>query len=174
MDPERTRRFEGLARPNMSAAYNLALWMTRNPADAQDIVQEAFLRAFRFFDGYRGGDARAWMLQIVRNTARSWLGANRSAILEREMPESAEPVAPPADDPAERAASQADAQQLRAAIAALPEDYREVLVLREFEGLSYREIAEVVGTPVGTVMSRLSRARDRLAASVRGAEGLPP
>jgi RNA polymerase sigma-70 factor, ECF subfamily len=174
MDPERSRRFEALARPNMAAAYNLALWLTRNRSDAEDVVQEAFLRAFKFFDGYRGGDARAWLLQIVRNSAHTWLRANRSASAEGELPETAEAVAMPSDDPAELTASMAAAQQLRQAIAALPVDYREVLILREFEGLSYREIAEVVSAPIGTVMSRLSRARDRLAASVRAGEGVAP
>jgi RNA polymerase sigma-70 factor (ECF subfamily) len=180
MDPERSRRFEALARPNMAAAYNLALWLTRNRSDAEDVVQEAFLRAFKFFDGYRGGDARAWLLQIVRNSAHTWLRANRSASAnvsasaERELPETAEALAMPSDDPAELTASMAAAQQLRQAIAALPVDYREVLILREFEGLSYREIAEVVSAPIGTVMSRLSRARDRLAASVLAGEGVAP
>jgi RNA polymerase sigma-70 factor (ECF subfamily) len=174
MDPERSRRFEALARPNMAAAYNLALWLTRNRSDAEDVVQEALLRAFKFFDGYRGGDARAWLLQIVRNSAHTWLRTNRTASAERELPETAEALAMPSDDPAELTASMAAAQQLRQAIAALPVDYREVLILREFEGLSYREIAEVVSAPIGTVMSRLSRARDRLAATVLGGEGVAP
>jgi RNA polymerase sigma-70 factor (ECF subfamily) len=183
MDPERTRRFESLARPNMAAAYNLALWMTRNPADAQDVVQEAFLRALRFFDGYRGGDARAWLLQIVRNAARTWLRAHRSATPGPREPEIGESLAAPAgpweephersNDPAELIAAMADAQTLREHVAALPADYREVLILREFEGLTYREIAVVLSAPIGTVMSRLSRARDRLAASLKATEGAP-
>jgi RNA polymerase sigma factor (sigma-70 family) len=178
MDQERTRRFEALARPHMAAAYNLALWMTRNPADAEDVVQEAFLRAFRFFEGYRGGDARAWLLQIVRNASLSWLKAARTATADGADPAalmalpdaSWESARERRDDPAELTASWAEAQQLRQAIAALPVEYREVLILREFEGLSYREIAQVINAPIGTVMSRLSRARDQLAASVRAME----
>ena len=182
MDQERTRRFEALARPHMAAAYNLALWMTRNAADAEDVMQEAFLRAFRFFDGYRGGDARAWLLQIVRNASLSWLKAKRTRSAEEAdlaafavLPDAAwESARERGDDPAELTASWAEAQQLRGAVAALPVDYREVLILREFEGLSYRQIAQVIDAPIGTVMSRLSRARDQLAASVRALQSTAP
>jgi RNA polymerase sigma-70 factor, ECF subfamily len=159
--------FEAVALPHFSAAYNLARWITRNDSDAADVVQEAYARALRFFDGYRGGDARSWLLQIVRNTAHSWLAVNRPA---GGLPIDDE-LCDAAHDPERIVAAERDAEQLREAIAQLPMEHREVLILREFEQMSYREIAAVVDAPMGTVMSRLARARDQLAKRVRARHG---
>ncbi len=153
--------FERLVLPLLPSAYNVARWLTRNDHDADDVVQEAFLRAYRFFPSFRGGDPRPWLLAIVRNTCWTWLRANRS----REAPVDLDG----ADEPVETAASaeedllrRADGARLTRALEELPAEFREVVVLREIEDLSYREIAEVAGIPVGTVMSRLARARRRL------------
>ncbi|HSB63839.1 MAG TPA: sigma-70 family RNA polymerase sigma factor [Thermoanaerobaculia bacterium] len=147
--------------PLLPSAYNLARWLTRNDHDAEDVVQEAFLRAFRFFPSFRGGDPRAWLLTIVRNSCWTWLRANRA----KEVATALEDV----DEPVDVAASveedlvrRADGPRLKRALDDLPGEFREVIVLRELEDLSYREIAEVAGVPVGTVMSRLARARRRL------------
>lgn len=147
--------------PHLSAAYNLARWLTRNDHDAEDVVQEAYLRAFRFFGGYRGGESRAWLLSIVRHTCYTWLQRNRTHEL-TEFDE--ETHALEADTPTPEAAllQRADQQLLRRALEELPVEFREVLILRELEGLSYKEVAEVAGVPIGTVMSRLARARLRL------------
>lgn len=172
----RARRFEAVVMPHLSAAYNLARWIARNDADSADVVQEAMTRAFRYFDGFRGGDPRSWLLQIVRNTAYSWLAANRPAgrvELTAEMVDDDHAWGRAQTDCANPEAvltSRAETQRLRAAIAQLPLDQREVLVLREFEDLSYKEIAAITGSPMGTVMSRLSRARDQLAAIVGAQE----
>ncbi len=155
-------RFEEVCLPHLAAAYNLACWLTRDPADAEDVVQEAYLRALRFFDGFRGADARAWLLAIVRNTSHDWLRKHR--VVEASTPFD-EDLHTPEEEGAtpERALLQhADRELLRAALAALPAAWREVIVLRELEGLSYKEIAQVAGIPIGTVMSRLARARARL------------
>ena len=144
----------------MPAAYNLARWLTRNDHDAEDVVQEAFLRAYRFFDGFHGGDSRAWLLAIVRNTCYTWLEQNRrpSLSLEESLPE------PQSADPSPEALllERLDRELLRRAIEKLPPEFREAIVLREMEGLSYKEIAAITGAPIGTVMSRLGRARSRL------------
>jgi len=172
-DLARTRRFEAVALPHLSAAYNLALWICHNDADAADVVQEAVMRALQYFDSYRGGDARAWLLQIVRNSAHSWLAKNRIAgqlpLDDCDMERHDSDATTSNDDPMRAAAAQIEGEGLRRAIARLPLEQREVLILREFDDLSYRQIADVTGTPIGTVMSRLSRARDQLAAIVRGA-----
>src|SRR5512143_1487036 len=163
----RTARFESTVLPHLDAAYNLARWLTRNDHDAEDVVQEAFLRAFRFFPSFRGGDPRAWLLTIVRNACWTWLRANRA----REVATALEDV----DEPVDVAASveedlvrRADGPRLKRALDQLPGEFREVIVLRELEELSYREIAEVAGVPVGTVMSRLARARRRLQSALAG------
>jgi RNA polymerase sigma-70 factor (ECF subfamily) len=156
---ERRRRFEAQALPHLDAAYNLARWLTRSTADADDVVQDAMLRAWRAFEGFRGGDMRPWLLTIVRNCWRN-AAADRKRRGHVPLPgEDASEIA--LDDPSpESIASDADmGRKLGAAIATLPEEFREVLVLREMEDLSYREIAEITGAPIGTVMSRLSRAR---------------
>lgn len=147
---------------HLDAAYNLARWLTRNDHDAQDVVQDACVRAFRAFDQFRGGDARAWLLTIVRNTAFTLKGARRPTVeLNDQVHET------PADDridPQQVLLRAADAASVRASIESLPEELRCVIVLREMEGLSYKQIAGVLDVPIGTVMSRLSRGRERLAA----------
>jgi RNA polymerase sigma factor (sigma-70 family) len=162
MNDEQTRaRFEGLMVPLMKEAYHLARWLMRNEADAQDAVQEAYLKAFRFFAGFHAGaNARGWLLRIVRNTCYDALGARyrQETALELDL-EQVEDAAP---GPRAHVDAKATIETVRAAIAALPVDYREVVVLRELEGLSYKEISEVAGIPLGTVMSRLARARDQL------------
>ena len=161
-DAQRRRRFERLALPHLDAAYNLARWLTRNDHDAQDVVQDACLRALRYFETFRGEQARPWLLQIVRHTAYSWLRQNRTGDVvvsdgaDEPWPEVA---APSADEPMAVALRNADRALVNRAIAALPIPFREVLVLRELEDLSYKEIARIADIPVGTVMSRLSRAR---------------
>jgi RNA polymerase sigma-70 factor (ECF subfamily) len=159
-EPDR-RRFELLALPHLDAAYNLARWLTRDDHDAQDVVQEATLRALRYFGAFRGDSARAWLLQIVRHTCFSWLKANRPGELQPldESTAGHEASAPAADEPHVAALRRADREQVNRALAALPVAFREVLVLRELEELSYKEIADITDAPVGTVMSRLARAR---------------
>jgi RNA polymerase sigma factor (sigma-70 family) len=155
-------RFEQIIMPHLDAAYNLARWLVRNPQDAQDIVQESYLRAYKFFSGYQGGDARAWLLKIVRNTSYSFLEKNRPASQTEEFDEKVHTsdVAPlDAEAELERAA---ESRMLRDALNELPLNFREILILRELEGLSYKEIGEVVNVPIGTVMSSLARGRDRL------------
>lgn len=153
-------RFEQLVLPHVDSAVNLARWLLRNRDDAEDVVQEAMLRAYRFFERFHGGDARAWLLQIVRNTCYSWLEKNRASELTTEFDE--ELHQRPSLTP-EALASQADErQQLMEALELLAPRAREVIVLRELEDCSYKEIAEITGIPIGTVMSTLSRARERL------------
>ena len=156
--------------PHLDAAHNLALWLTRNEQDARDVVQEAYVRALRFFDGFRGGDARCWMLSIVRRTAYTWLGRHRGSsaplLLEDavyELPDSEQ------EQPERRLAAKLDRESVAAAIDRLPAEFRETLVLRELEDLSYKDIAAVTQAPIGTVMSRLARARSLLRESL--AEG---
>lgn len=162
LDPTTHPRFEALLLPHLDAAYNLARWLTRNDHDAQDVVQEACLRAMRYFASFRGEQARPWLLQIVRHTAYSWLQQNRPGelvSLDADDDAAHEPAAPADHEPMAIAARNADRALIDRAIAALPVVFREVLVLRELEDLSYKEIARIVDVPVGTVMSRLSRAR---------------
>jgi RNA polymerase sigma-70 factor, ECF subfamily len=165
-------RFEQAVLPHLDAAYNLARWLTRNDEDAQDVTQESFLRAFRFFDGYQGGNMRAWLLTIVRNTCYTWLHQNRppnSAEVFDEEIHSNELSG--GTDPEIQVLASADKETLRRALAELPEIFREVLVLREMEGMSYKEIADVASVSIGTVMSRLARARTRLRESLGAALG---
>jgi RNA polymerase sigma-70 factor (ECF subfamily) len=157
-----TERFEQVVLPHLDAAYNLARWLVRRPQDAEDIVQEAYLRAFKFFGGYQGGDARAWVLKIVRNTSYSFLEKNGAANLVEEFDETI-PTAVSEQSGVEGALLQSvDSQMLREALEELPVNFREVIVLRELEGMSYKGIAEVMGKPIGTVMSGLARARTQL------------
>jgi RNA polymerase sigma-70 factor (ECF subfamily) len=158
---ERLARFEQCVLPHLGAAYNLARWLTRHPDDADDVVQEATLRAYQFFDGFHGGDGRAWLLRIVRNTCYTWLEKNRprQPAVPLDAIKGATAAAPGPEAPL---VQDEDRELLRRALADLPDDYREAIVLRELEGLSYKEIAAVTGTPIGTVMSRLARARERL------------
>jgi len=162
-------RFEHLVLPHLDAAYNLARWLVGNPADAQDIVQEAFLRALRFFDGFRGGDSRAWLLKIVRNTSYSWVRKNRPAQLTDEFDENIHSDEMSGENAEAKLLSRAESERVRNALEALPLAFREILVLREIEGLSYKEISEVTGVAMGTVMSSLSRARKRLRDQLRAA-----
>jgi len=163
-------RFEQVVLPHFDAAYNLARWLVGNSADADDVVQEAFLRAVRFFDGFRGGDSRAWLLKIVRNTSYSWVRKNRPSQLSDEFDEavhSGETI----DNAETRLLSRADSERVKKALEVLPVAFREVLVLREIEGLSYKEISEVTGAAMGTVMSSLSRARQKLRDALGTAAG---
>ena len=153
-------RFEQLVLPHLDAGVNLARWLLRNRADAEDVAQDSMVRAYRFFQGFRGGDARAWFLQIVRNGCYSWLDKNRPMELMAEFDE--ELHVRPSASPEALAAQADEKQQLMLALEALPPRSREVLVLRELEECSYKEIAEITGIPMGTVMSTLSRARSRL------------
>jgi len=151
-------RFELLVVPYRKAAYNLARWLTGNDHDAEDVVQEAFLRAYRFFDRFQGGDGRAWLLAIVRNTCYSWMRQNRNLALTETLDE-VEAFGP---SPESLLIENLDRESLRRAIQELPVEFREAIILRELEGLSYKDIAAVTEVPVGTVMSRLARARARL------------
>ena len=162
--PEQSRavRFEELVFPHLPAAYNLARWLVRNDQDAEDVVQEAYLRAFKFFDGYRGGESRSWLLTIVRNTCYSWLQRNRARELTDSIDESHEEAMVDFANPELRLVRNADAQMVREALAELPLEFREVMVMREMEELSYKEIAAIADLPIGTVMSRLARGRKRL------------
>ncbi len=164
---DRRRRFELLALPHLDAAYNLARWLAGNTTDAEDVVQDAYLRAFRYFDAFQGGNFRVWLLTIVRNAFMTWVKENRSS---RMTFVPATPAAETADneeimwgsrprDPEALLLESIDSQTLSRLMEQLPAEYREVLLLREVEDLAYKEIAEVTGVPMGTVMSRLSRAR---------------
>lgn len=153
MDEQR-RRFEQLVLPHLGAAYNLARWLAAQ--DAEDVAQDAMLRAYRAFNGFRGGDAKAWLLTIVRNCHYTALGRKRKTVT---LPEGESDIASDAPDPEVSAIDADRARKLNRAIAALPDEFREALVLREMEDMSYREIADITGVPIGTVMSRLSRAR---------------
>jgi RNA polymerase sigma-70 factor (ECF subfamily) len=168
--------FEAVVLPHLDAAYNLARWLTRNPTDAEDVVQEAVVRAATYFAGFRGANPRAWLLQIVRNTAYSSRALVRGAVMvslpgdERggaTMPE----LVDRGDDPETALLKHESGTRLRRLLEALPAELREALVLRELEELAYKEIAEITQTPIGTVMSRLWRARRMLAASVTAQEG---
>ena len=162
---EPKRRFEQLVLPHFDAAYNLARWLTRNDHDAQDVVQEAVLRAYRFFDGLRG-EARPWLLSIVRNTFLTWLQINRPADTVGFDDGAIDLIPTDEDGPEVLAARNFDRKMLNEAIAALPLQFREALILRELEDLSYKDIARITDVPIGTVMSRLARARRLLAESL--------
>lgn len=159
-------RFEQSIMPHMDAAYNLARWLARSDSDAQDLVQEAFLRAFKFFAGFRGGNSRAWLLRIVRNSFYDWLKQQRREEAAAPFDEELHGGTDEKQTPDASLLEKADRDLLHKAIANLPLEFREVLTMRELEGLSYKEISEIVGVPIGTVMSRLARARERLRDSV--------
>lgn len=158
------RTFEGVVLPHLDAAFNYARWLTKSEADAEDVVQDAYVRALRFFSSLRSDDARSWLLTIVRNT---WYGrfprataANQTTVYDdmtHDRPDESL-------DPEALVLQQQAVEKVQRAVQELPPDFREVIVLRELEGLSYKEIAAVVGIPIGTVMSRLTRARERLLA----------
>src|SRR5512138_3175484 len=155
------QNFEEVALPHLEAAYNLARWLTRNETDAEDIVQEAFLKAFRHFDTFHGDDGRPWLLAIVRNTCYTWMRQKRSVDLQIDLDEE---IFISTDDlnPEMLLLKEANEQLVRKALEELPVEFREVIVLREFEELSYKQIANIAKIPLGTVMSRLSRARKGL------------
>src|SRR5262249_41335043 len=167
---DRVSAFESAVLPHARAAFSLARWLTRDAHDAEDVVQEAWLRAFKYFEGFEGGDVRAWFLAIVRNAFHRWREKREriervraDAALDDESDRAvAAAAASRADDPAETTVRASEREQVNRAIGELPLEYREVLVLRELEGLSYKEIAAIVSIPIGTVMSRLARARERL------------
>ncbi len=166
-DPRR-ERFDKTVLPHLDAAFNLARWLTRNDHDAEDVVQEAYLRAYRFFDSFHGGDGRAWLLRIVRNTCYSWLEKNRPREPAVAFDETKHSVERTDTGPEAPLVAIENREMLRRALEELPSEFREAIVLRNLEGLSYREIAAVSGVPIGTVMSRLKRARERLQECLAG------
>jgi RNA polymerase sigma-70 factor (ECF subfamily) len=164
LDIQERARFEQLVLPHVDAAFNLARWVLRGRNDAEDVAQEALLRAYRFFRGFNGADARAWLLQIVRNACYSWLEKNRPMDLSTEFDEQHYPQS--SATPESLAIAGDDKERLTRALETLPARFREVLVLRELEGCSYKEIASITSMPIGSVMSALSRARQRLQQSL--------
>jgi RNA polymerase sigma factor (sigma-70 family) len=170
--------FAAVVMPYLGDAYALARWMTGNRTDAEDVVQEASLRTFRAIRRYAGGDARAWVLTIVRNTALTWMAKSRPATLvvvddlasieRRQVKSGSVDEWTHVVDPETEIIAKADAARLENAIAALPSPFKETLVLRDLQGLDYREISQITDAPVGTVMSRLSRARARLVETIQG------
>jgi RNA polymerase sigma-70 factor (ECF subfamily) len=163
LEPDDRARFEQVVLPHLDAAFNLARWLLRNRSDAEDVAQEAVLRAYRFFGGFHGGvgsEARGWLLQIVRNTCYTWLEKNRPMEFMAEFDETHYPQT--SGSPEALAIANADRERLTQALEKLPPRFREVLVLRELEGCSYKEIAAIAAVPIGTVMSALSRARRQL------------
>ena len=175
-------RFEQLAMPHRNAAFNLAYWMLRNREEAEDVVQDAYLRAFRAFPAFKGEAIKPWLLVIVRNTAYSALMARKRASSLILLADDAQPgkdgaaleTACAGPSPEALVIAESERQQLLAALAQLPLKYRDIVVLREMEGLSYADIAEVTGTPIGTVMSRLSRGRAILRKALIAAIGTEP
>lgn len=174
MDSSELERFEAVVLPHLDPAYTLARYLTRNTQDAEDVVQEAALRAFRHFAGFRGAagrEARAWLLTIVRNAAFSLRKRHRADTLTTEFDDELHSEGASVEEPGAALERESGREALRRALDTLGPEYREVIVLRELEELSYKEISDVTGVPVGTVMSRLSRARRRLAAALGGGGG---
>jgi RNA polymerase sigma-70 factor (ECF subfamily) len=164
LEPSTLARFEAVVLPHLDAAYTLARYLLRDEHDAEDVAQEACLRALKYFDGFRGsgvGDGRAWLLTIVRNTAHT-LQRGRVDARATEFDEARHSEAVEDEHPETELLRTAERDTVRRALELLPLEFREVIILREVQGLSYKEIAGVVGIPVGTVMSRLARARRRL------------
>lgn len=162
-EQEKLTRFEGEMLPLMDDAYNLARWLVQNEQDARDMVQEAYLRAFKFFSGVRGETGRAWLLRIVRNVCYDHLKKRKVHSSDAEL----ENIADDESSPETNLQVKSEVAAVRSALASLPEDFRTVLVLREMEELSYREISEITQVPIGTVMSRLARGRQQLAESLK-------
>ena len=161
-----SQQFENTVLPHLDAAYNLARWMTRNDHDAEDVVQDAMLRAFKFFEGFRGGNSRSWLLSIVRNACLDWFEKNRKSEFSATFDDELHAIADETGGPETHLLLKADRAMVRHAIAELPVEFREIIVLREMEDLSYKEISDVAGIPIGTVMSRLARARKMLQQSL--------
>ncbi len=159
--------FEATVLPHLNAAYNLARWLLHDDSSAEDVVQESYLRALKYFSGYHGGDSRAWLLTIVRNTSYNWLQQNRSRELTNPI-EDAEGLTATEANPEAVLLQRIDHDLLRQALTELPIEFREVLILREMEGFTYKEIAALAELPIGTVMSRLARARARLQERLAG------
>ncbi len=171
----RLSRYENTVLPHLDAAYNLALWLTGEAHDAQDVAQEAAVRAYRHIDSFRGGDPRAWFLRIVRNTAYTWLRKHRGH--EVDMLPLDDALASASSNPEKIAMRNIEADAIRRGLELLAPEFREILVLREMEGLAYKEIAEITDVPIGTVMSRLARARKLLRSHLSemiDSERLPP
>ncbi len=167
-EEEKLARFEQAVLPHLDAAYNLARWLTGREHDAEDVVQEAYLRAYRFFEGFHGADGRAWLLSIVRNTCYTWLERNRARQPVTTFVEEKHSQALPDASPDRLLLQKEHQEMLHQALQKLSPEFREVIVLRELEGLSYQEIATIAHIPLGTVMSRLARARDRLHEGLAG------
>ena len=169
-EQERVEAFERVVLPHLRAGYSLARWILRNDHDAEDVMQEAVLRAFRFFDDFIGGNARTWLMAVVRNSSYTFLQQNRARELGTELDEELHTDEASAgrssETPEVLLLRSAEGRFLNEAVEALPVEFREVFVLRELEGLSYKEIAELARIPIGTVMSRLSRARRQLQAAI--------
>jgi RNA polymerase sigma-70 factor (ECF subfamily) len=159
---DKTAMFEQTIVPHLDAAYNLARWLAGNEDDAEDIVQESCLRAVKFFDSFRGGNPRAWLLTIVRNTSYTWLKRRSAAHSQLNLDAAEFEIEDNATNPARLQAAMANVEMVRSAIAQLPPEFRELIVLREMEDYSYKEIAAIAEVPVGTVMSRLARGRKQL------------
>ena len=164
-------RFEQAILPHLDAAHNLARWLVRGASDAEDIVQEASLRAWRGFGTFRGNDGRGWLLAIVRNTCFSWLRKNRRQDLADEFDEAIHSGEDASPDPERALFEGLDTRRVQHALEELPAEFREAIVLRELEGMSYKEIGDIAGVPIGTVMSRLARARKRLQKSLAAPAG---
>jgi RNA polymerase sigma-70 factor (ECF subfamily) len=160
--PTKLELFEEIILPHLNSAYNLARWLTRNEHDAQDVVQESYLRAFRFFDGYHGGEPKAWLLAVVRNTCHTWRRREKRDVTKVLFDEADHTPTLDTPNAEERLVEATKMDTLRNCIETLPVEFREVLVMRELEEMSYQQVAEAASLPVGTVMSRLSRARKRL------------
>jgi len=165
------KRFQAMVMPHLDSAFNLARWLTRNHQDAEEVVQDAYLRAYRYFDGFHGEDGRAWLLGIVRNTFYTWYQQNKAGAQCTQFEEELHSTKSADDNVAidgegnpESLLIQKDCQrQMQVALETLPLEFREVMVLRELEELSYKQIAGIAGIPIGTVMSRLGRGRKQLA-----------
>ena len=165
-DESRAKRYERLVLPHSSAVYNLARWLLGNAQDAEDVTQEVFVRAYKHLDRLRGEEALAWLLTIVRNECYDWLRQHRARNVTRSLEETDNELISEEATPEQFVLDRLDAERLRTALENLPLEYREVMVLRGLEGLSYKQIASIINAPVGTVMSRLSRARMRLQAQL--------
>jgi RNA polymerase sigma-70 factor (ECF subfamily) len=171
---DKQTQFEATILPHLDAAYNLARWLTRNEHDAEDVAQDAFVRAFKFFGGFRGENGRSWLLSIVRNTCYNWLEKNRRKELGTVFDEKIHVIEDESASPEAALSKRFDAEMVRQAMEDLPVEFREVLVLREMEDMSYKEIASIAGIPMGTVMSRLARGRKLMQQSLAQREAANP